>query len=96
MDILAGYTRSIFQDSETYPRTEVDLVEDDIRLSLDDKNSRFLTNGILPTIWNFKDLSEFFLGNLQPEYEGVKQMVNIEYDDISTKTNWLSDLALSP
>ena len=50
MYILAGYTRSIFQDLETYPRTEVDLVEDDIRLSLDDKNSRFLTNEKLPTI----------------------------------------------
>ena len=32
---LAGYTSSIFQDIESYLRTEVGLVEDDIRSVLD-------------------------------------------------------------
>ena len=32
MKILAGYANSIFQDFESYLRTEVDLVEADIRL----------------------------------------------------------------
>ena len=32
MITLAGYTSSVFQDFESYLRTEVELVEDDIRL----------------------------------------------------------------
>ena len=32
LDLLAGFAGSIFQDLEKYLRTEVDLVEDDIRL----------------------------------------------------------------
>ena len=35
MNILAGYFRSMFQDFESYLRTEVDLVNDDIRVILD-------------------------------------------------------------
>ena len=36
MKILAGFFRFIFQDFQSYPRTEIDLVEEDIRLVLDD------------------------------------------------------------
>ena len=43
MNIIAGYIRSIFQDFEIYLRTEVDLVEDDIKLVLDEYNSSFVT-----------------------------------------------------
>ena len=32
MNILAAYPASIFQDFERYLRTEVDLVDDDIRM----------------------------------------------------------------
>ena len=35
MVILAGYISSIFQNFGSYLRTEVDLVQDDIRLVLD-------------------------------------------------------------
>ena len=35
MDLLAGYTNSIFQDFENYLRTQFDLVKDDFRLVLD-------------------------------------------------------------
>ena len=38
MNILAQYTRSLFHDSESYLRTEVDLVEDDVGLLLDEYN----------------------------------------------------------
>ena len=34
MKLLAGYIRSILQDFESYLRTDVDLVEDDITLVL--------------------------------------------------------------
>ena len=43
MNILSGYPRSVFQNFESYLRTEVDLVEDDIRLVLYEYNSRFIT-----------------------------------------------------
>ena len=43
MNILAGYHRSVFQDFESCLRAEIDLVEDDIRLVLDNCNSSFIT-----------------------------------------------------
>ena len=43
MNFLFGYPRSVFQDFESYLRTKVDLVEDDIRLVLDESNSNFDT-----------------------------------------------------
>ena len=58
IDILAGNISSIFQDFESYLRTEVDLVEDDIRLVLDESNSSFITYEVIPGIYTFKDLSE--------------------------------------
>ena len=41
MNILAFYTRSVFQDFESFLRTQIDLVEDDIKLVLDENNSSF-------------------------------------------------------
>ena len=38
MNILAGYVSSVFQDSESYLRTEVVLVQDAIKLVLDEYN----------------------------------------------------------
>ena len=35
MNILSIYTRSVFQDFESFLRTQIDLVEDDIKLVLD-------------------------------------------------------------
>ena len=50
MLILAMYIDSIFQDFENFLRTEIDLVEDDIRLVLDEYNSSFITYGLEPAI----------------------------------------------
>ena len=36
MNILATYIRSVFQDFESFLRTQIDLVEDDIKLVLDE------------------------------------------------------------
>ena len=36
LDILAGFTTSLFQDFKNYIRTEVDLFEADISLVLDE------------------------------------------------------------
>ena len=86
MLILAGYIRSIFQNFETYLRTIVDLVEDDIRLVLDEYDSSFITYEIEPGIYTFRDLSEALFNILQSEYPGPSNVIVIEFDDITMKT----------
>ena len=39
MNILAIYASSVFQDSESFLRTQIDLIEDDVKLVLDEYNS---------------------------------------------------------
>ena len=58
MKIIAGYIRSVFQDFESFIRTQNDLVEDDIELVLDEYNSSFVTYKIEPGIYSYRDLSE--------------------------------------
>ena len=86
MSFLAGYIRSIFQDFESYLRTEVDLVEDDIRLVLDEYNSSFIAYELEPGIYTVKDLSESVFNILQPEYEASSNVIVIVFDDITMKT----------
>ena len=47
MNNLTGYQSYVFQEFESYLRTEIDLVEDDIRLVFDKYNSSFIFLGIL-------------------------------------------------
>ena len=86
MEILAGYTSSVFQDFESYLRTEVDLVEDDVKLVLDEYTSSFITYEIIHGIYTFKDISEALFNILQSEYPGPSNVIDIEYDDIIMKT----------
>ena len=86
MKILAGYVNTVFQDFESYIRTEVDLVEDDVKLVLDEYNSSFITYGLEPGIYTFKDISEALLKILQPEYERYHNAIDFEFDDITMKT----------
>ena len=84
--ILAGYHSTVFQDFESYFRTEIDLVEDDIRLVLDKYNSSFITYELQPRIYFFKDLSEFVFNILHADYPASSHVIVIEFDDISMKT----------
>ena len=86
MKTLVRYTKSIFQDSESFLRTEVDLVEDDIRLVLDEYKSSFITYVLEPGIYTSKDLSEALSIILPSEYEGHHNTINIKFDDITMKT----------
>ena len=86
MNILAFYTRSVFQDFESFLRTQIDLVEDDIKLVLDEYNSSFNIYEIQPGIYTFKDISEAPFNILQIEYPGPSNVIVIEYDDITMKT----------
>ena len=86
MIILAIYTRSVFQDFESFLRTQIDLIEDDVKLVLDEYNSSFITYELEPGYYTFKDISEALLKILQQEYDGYLNAIHIKYDDIIMKT----------
>ena len=86
MNILARYTSSVFQDFESFLRTQIDLVEDDIKLVLDEYNSSFITCELDPGIYTFKDISEALFNILQSNCPGDCNVIVIEYDDIKMKT----------
>ena len=86
MNILAIYTRSVFQDFESFLSTQIDLIEDDIKLVLDEYNSSFITYDLQPGIYTFKDISEALFNIIQFEYPGPSNVIDIEYDDLTMKT----------
>ena len=86
MKTLAIYIRSVFQDFESFLRTQIDLIEDDVKLVLDEYKSSFITHEVQPGIYTFKDISEALLNILQIEYPGPSNVIDIEYDDITMKT----------
>ena len=86
MNILAIFTRSVFQDFESFLRTQMDLVEDDIKLVSDEYYSSFITYELHPGIYTFKDISEALFNILQTESPGSSNVIDIEYDDTIMKT----------
>ena len=62
------------------------MVEDDIRLILDQQNSSFITYELQPSIYTFKDPSEDLLRNRQHEFDGDDNAIHNEFDDITMKT----------
>ena len=86
MNILSINIRSVFQDFESFLRTQIDLVEDDIKLVLDEYNSSFITYEITPGIYTFKYISEALFNILQTKYLIPSNPIDIEYDDITMKT----------
>ena len=86
LNILAIYTRSVFQDFESFLRSQIDLIEDDIKLVLNEHNSNFNNYELEPGIYTFKDISEALLKINPPEYGGHHKAIDIEYDDITMKT----------
>ena len=86
MNILARYTYSVFEDFESFLRTQIDLVEDDIELVLEEWNSNFITYELTPGIYTFKDISEALYKIIQSEYPGPGNVIVIEYDDVTMKT----------
>ena len=86
MNILARYTSSVFQDFESFLRTEIDLVEHDIKLVLDEYNSSFVTYKLDPGIYIYKDIAVALYYILQSEYPQSNSEILIRLDDISRKT----------
>ena len=85
-NILAFYAGSVFQDFESFLRTQIDLVEDDIKLVLDEYNSSFITCELDPGIYTSKYISEALFSILQSDCPGDCNVIVIEYDDINMKT----------
>ena len=56
IDFLGFYVSSVFQDFESFLGTRIDLVEDDIRLVLDEYNSNFIFYEITPGNYKFKNI----------------------------------------
>ena len=77
MNILAIYTTSVFQDFESFLRTQIDLIEDDVKLVLDEYNSSFVTYKLEPGIYTFEDIFDAFFNILQPEYPGHSNTIVI-------------------
>ena len=86
MNILAIYTSSVFQDFESFLRTQIDLVESDIKLVLDEYNSSFVTYELDPGIYSYKDLSKALFNILQHEYPSSNSEILIRLDEITRKT----------
>ena len=86
MNILAIYTRSVFQDFESFLIAQIDLVEDDIKLVLDEYNSNFKTYELTPGIYSYRDMAEALYYILQDEYPNSSSQILIRLDDITRKT----------
>ena len=86
MNILAIYSSSVFRDFESFLRTQIDLVEDDIKLVLDEYNSSFITYELEPGTYSYRDLSEALFYILQSEYPSSGSEILIRLDDINRKT----------
>ena len=85
INFLSIYTSSVFQDFESVLRTQNDLVEDDIRLVLDNYISSFIIHEIQPGDYKFKDIFEALFNILQSEHPGPSNVIDIEFDDITRK-----------
>ena len=86
MNILAIYTSSVFQDFESFLRSQIDLVEDDIKLVLDEYNSNFVTYKLDPGVYSYKDIAIALYYILQSEYPQSGSEILIRLDDITRKT----------
>ena len=76
----------MFQNFKSFLRTQFDLVEDDIKLVLDEKNSNFFTYELQPGDYRSKVTSEALFNNLQSGYPGSRNVNDIELDDTNKKT----------
>ena len=86
MNILAIYTSSVFQNFENFLRTQIDLIEDDVKLVLDEYNSSFITYELEPGIYSYIKISEALFNILQLEYPSSYSKILIRLDDITRKT----------
>ena len=86
MNILAIYIISVFQDFESFLRTQIDLIEDYVKLVLDEYNSSFITYEFEPGIYSYREISEALFYILQPECPQSGSEILIRLDDVTRKS----------
>ena len=86
MNILAIYTSSVSQDFGSFLRTQIDLIEADIKLVLDEYNSSFITYELEPGTYSYREISEALFYILQSEYPQSGSEILIRLDDVTRKT----------
>ena len=86
MNILSIYTSSVFQGFESFLRAQIDLIEDDVKLVLDEYNSSFITYELEPGVYSFREVYEALFNILQLEYPSSDSKNLIRLDDITRKT----------
>ena len=86
MRILSIYTSSVFQDFESFLRTQIDLIEVDVNLVLDEYNSSFITYELEQVIYSYREISEALFNILQLEYPSSDSKILIRLDDFTRKT----------
>ena len=86
MNILAIYTSSVFQDFESLLRTQIDLIEPDVKLVFDEYNSSFITYELETGIYSYREISEALFYILQPDFPQSDSEILIRLDDITKKT----------
>ena len=62
------------------------MVEDDIKLVLDEYNSNFLTYELEPGIYSYRDIAEAVFYILHSEYPQSGSEILIRLDDVTRKT----------
>ena len=82
----ASFRGSIIQDFQSYPKIDLDLIEDGIRLVSKESISKFITNELKPAIYSSKNLSEVQWGSHQNGFE-ANHSINKDYANIRMKTN---------
>ena len=86
MNISARYTSTVFQVFESFLRTQIDLVESDVKVVLEEYNSNFVTYELEPGIYSYRDIAEAVFYILQSEYPQSNSEILIRRDDITRKT----------
>ena len=86
MDIFDFYIMCKFQDFESFCRTEVDSVKDDIKMVLYEYNTSFVTYELQPVTYTFEDFSEALFNIFQPDYPGAGTVIDTEFDDLTRKS----------
>ena len=77
-NILSIYTSSVFQDFESFLRTQIDLIEDDVKLLIDEYNSSFITYELEPGIYSYREVSEALFNFHQLEYPSSDIKISLD------------------
>ena len=89
MRILSIYTSSVYQDFESFLRTQTDLIEDDVKMVLDEYNLSFITYELGPGTYSYREISEALFIILQLEFHHLTAKFSLGLMILPEKLKWL-------